>query len=178
MPKKLIYLFVFSLSLSLALYHQTSTLGTLSLTAILTAFCIRPLVQIMPSLPFAKKFLVYRRQIGNSSAIFLAGHLYSQITKHQTVNQLITRILNSSPASNLFWGMLGLLMIIPMALTSNDHAVRSLKRNWKKIHLLIHPLVIFVLIHRGLREGYYGLIQSVYILSIVYGLRVLAKIKA
>lgn len=178
MLKKLIYLFAFSSSLVLALLHQTSKLGSLSLIALLVSFCIRPFVQVFPQFLIAKKALPFRRQIGNSSAIFLAGHLFSQITKYQTVNQLISRVTSSLPTSHLFWGGLGLLTIIPLALTSNDYAVKILKRNWKKVHLLVHPLVIFVLIHRGLNEGYFGLIQAFFILASVYGLRILAKIRS
>lgn len=178
MVKKLIYLFAFSSSLVLTLLHQTSKLGNLSLIALLISFCIRPFVQIFPNFPFAKKALTFRRQIGNTSAIYLSGHLLSQLSKYQSLPQLINLALGSHPTSNLFWGFLGLLMMTPLAMTSNDLAVRLLKRDWKKVHFLIHPLVVFVLIHKGLREGYFGLIQSFFILTTVYGLRVLAKMKS
>ncbi len=178
MTKNLIYFFAFSSSLILALLHQTSKLGNLSLIALLISFCIRPFVQVFPRFFFAKKILSLRRQIGNTSAIYLAGHILSQLSKNQSLPQLFDQALKSHPTSNLFWGSLGLLVMIPLVITSNDLAVRLLKKNWKKVHLLIHPLVVFVLIHKGLREGYSGLVQSFFILAFIYGLRVLAKIKS
>jgi sulfoxide reductase heme-binding subunit YedZ len=44
-------------------------------------------------------------------------------------------------------GMLSAVLLMPLAWTSNDYSVRRLGRNWKRLHRLIYPAILFVMIH-------------------------------
>lgn len=44
-------------------------------------------------------------------------------------------------------GMLAILLLLPMAITSTKNWQRRLKRKWKTLHMLIYPVAILILIH-------------------------------
>ncbi len=44
-------------------------------------------------------------------------------------------------------GMLAILLLLPMAITSTKTWQRRLKRKWKTLHMLIYPVAILILIH-------------------------------
>ncbi len=44
-------------------------------------------------------------------------------------------------------GMLSILLLLPMAITSTKNWQRRLKRKWKTLHMLIYPVAILILIH-------------------------------
>ena len=45
------------------------------------------------------------------------------------------------------FGVIAFILMIPLALTSNNFSVRLLKKAWKKLHFLINPIMILTLIH-------------------------------
>lgn len=44
-------------------------------------------------------------------------------------------------------GMLALLLMLPLAVTSNRWSQKKLRLNWKKLHRLIYPISILIIIH-------------------------------
>ena len=44
-------------------------------------------------------------------------------------------------------GMLALFLMLPLAITSNRWSQRKLRLNWKKLHRLIYPISILIIIH-------------------------------
>lgn len=44
-------------------------------------------------------------------------------------------------------GMLAFLMLLPLALTSTQAAMRRLGRNWQRLHWLVYPLTVLALVH-------------------------------
>ncbi|PIW39541.1 MAG: hypothetical protein COW23_00765, partial [Hydrogenophilales bacterium CG15_BIG_FIL_POST_REV_8_21_14_020_62_31] len=59
-------------------------------------------------------------------------------------------------------GMAALLMLAPLALTSNDRSVRVLKRNWLRLHRLVYPAAICGVLH------YYWLVKQDVTLPVIY----------
>jgi sulfoxide reductase heme-binding subunit YedZ len=54
------------------------------------------------------------------------------------------------------FGMIALLLLIPLALTSNLWSQRKLGRNWKQLHRLVFPAVLLIGLHYMLarKAGY------------------------
>ncbi len=50
-------------------------------------------------------------------------------------------------------GLIALLLLTPMALTSNDFAVRKLGKHWKRIHSAVYVVIWFIFLHVLLMEG-------------------------
>jgi sulfoxide reductase heme-binding subunit YedZ len=59
-------------------------------------------------------------------------------------------------------GFLAWLALVPLALTSNQYMMRRLKQRWKRLHLLVFPIVILQLVHL------FWLTRSDYMEPVVY----------
>ena len=57
--------------------------------------------------------------------------------------------LNAIPLSQQI-GFAAFLLLFPLVLTSNDLAVKILRRNWQRIHYLIYIIVWLVMLHTAL----------------------------
>lgn len=56
--------------------------------------------------------------------------------------------LGATLASNrLFFGFLGLALMLPLALTSSRWAMSQLGKNWKRLHYLVYAVAIFIVLH-------------------------------
>ena len=60
------------------------------------------------------------------------------------------RLLSSVPAYFIMLGMAGLLMLIPLALTSNQWSIRRLGPRWNKLHKLTYPILLVAILHYAL----------------------------
>lgn len=47
----------------------------------------------------------------------------------------------------LILGVVGLLILSALALTSNQRAMRSLKKNWKRLHRVVYAVGVLVVVH-------------------------------
>ena len=71
-------------------------------------------------------------------------------------------------------GFAAFVMAIPLAVTSNSYMIKRLKTNWKKLHQLIYPIAILVVLHflllvkKDLTEPFY----YAAILALLLGIRV------
>ncbi len=162
-------------SVILAFNHQTKFLGQASLGLLTIVIFIKPTVKLFPTIGYFKILLALRRQLGQASAFMVIGHVLSQISSGRSFVDILYFAVNSGPKSFQFWGFWGLILILPLLITSNDFSTNFLKRNWFLLQKLIHPLYIFAMIHYGLREGFSGLIKSALILSVLYFSRFLAS---
>ncbi|OGD71019.1 hypothetical protein A3A84_02895 [Candidatus Collierbacteria bacterium RIFCSPLOWO2_01_FULL_50_23] len=178
MPLKAIKLTIFwgslVLSIVLALLHRTPTLGRLSLYLLTLVIFTKPAAQLFPTINIGKVLLAVRRETGQASAFAAFGHVASQLFPGTSLFTILQFGLASGPKGFQFWGFWALVLMTILFLTSNDFSTHLLKRNWFLLHKLIHPLYVFVMIHAGLRKGYFGLIPYVVVLLILYTFRFLA----
>jgi sulfoxide reductase heme-binding subunit YedZ len=52
----------------------------------------------------------------------------------------------------LLVGMLALLLLIPLAATSFKYFIRTMGKNWKRLHWLVYPAVVISILHYGLAQ--------------------------
>ena len=52
----------------------------------------------------------------------------------------------------LLVGVLAVLMIIPLAVTSFDYFIRKMGKDWKRLHWLVYPVVVVSILHYGLAQ--------------------------
>ena len=56
--------------------------------------------------------------------------------------------LTATAASNmLFFGFLGVALMVPLALTSNRWSMKMLGQNWKRLHYLVYAIALFIVLH-------------------------------
>ena len=52
----------------------------------------------------------------------------------------------------LLVGVLAVLLLIPLAVTSFDYFIRTMGKNWKRLHWLVYPAVVVSILHYGLAQ--------------------------
>jgi sulfoxide reductase heme-binding subunit YedZ len=127
----------------------TRSLGTWTLTFLLITLTITPLRRLSGK----AYWLRYRRMLGLFSFFYGALHLTSYLWLDQFFDWMeILKDIYKRPFITV--GMTAFLLLVPLALTSNDRSVRALKRNWSRLHRLVYPAAIGAVLH------YYWLVKQ------------------
>ncbi len=103
-----------------------------------------------------KKKTRYRKLFGLYAFGYSAFHFIFFI-----VDKGIIAIFNEF---NSFLALIATLIMIALALTSNNYAIRFMKRNWKRLHRLSYVVAVLAILHVALLEktwGVYALILSI-----------------
>lgn len=86
----------------------------------------------------------FRRQLGISTFWLLLTHgMLWQIFRSRQGFSLFFNINDSTIIS----GIIGLLALIIVAITSNNYAMQKLQKNWKKIQMISYIAFFFAAIH-------------------------------
>lgn len=97
---------------------------------------LRPWVNLMP----------YRRAIGLIAFgyamlhVLAWGWLDMGLRWSQMAGDLVKR-------SYLIFGAAGFVMLIPLAVTSNNLSIRRMRQNWRRLHRLVYPAILLVMLH-------------------------------
>ncbi len=90
--------------------------------------------------------LRYRRTIGLLAFIYVSLHLLAWAV-------LDMGLLLSQAASDLvrrpylIFGITAFILLIPLAVTSNNASIRKLGAKWRKLHWLVYPAVLLGVVH-------------------------------
>jgi sulfoxide reductase heme-binding subunit YedZ len=140
-----IFACIYAIALVMALLTEPTFFSNiLGFVAILSYICsLAPGIFriILPSLrknKFLNYILKHRRFLGVSAFLLALNHGVLQIIKRQL------NLFDPLTYLHYFQGFSMLIILTILAITSNDESVKSLKKNWKKIHQLTY-LVIFLL---------------------------------
>ena len=88
----------------------------------------------------------YRRAIGLLAFFYIALHLSAWAVLDmgmlwaQALADLVKR-------RYLLLGISAFILLIPLAITSNNASIRKLGRNWRKLHWLVYPAVLLGVVH-------------------------------
>lgn len=98
---------------------------------------------------FGINLIAYRRALGLLAFYYVLAHFAVYLT-------LDRGLILSSIAGDLLkrpyimLGMAGILMLIPLALTSNQWSIRRLGPRWNRLHKLTYPILIVAILHYAL----------------------------
>lgn len=120
----------------------TRSLGERGLQLLIITLCMTPLRDLLQtSWP-----IQIRRLLGLFSFFYLVLHLTSYLWMDQFFDwEEIWIDIVKRPFITV--GVLSLLGLIPLALTSNKWSQRRLGRAWVKLHFLIYPISILAVLH-------------------------------
>jgi sulfoxide reductase heme-binding subunit YedZ len=120
----------------------TRSLGTWALSFLLITLAVTPLRRLCGW----GGFLRVRRMLGLSAFGYAVLHWLSYLWLDQFFDwNAILKDLVKRPF--ITFGMLTFLLLLPLALTSTDAAMRRLKRNWQRLHRLVYPAAILAVCH-------------------------------
>jgi len=117
-------------------------LGEWGLQLLLVTLCMTPLRELLGS-PWP---IQVRRLLGLWSFVYLVLHFMSYLWLEQFFDwSEIGRDILKRPF--ITFGMLAMLGLLPLALTSTRAMQRRLGRRWQRLHRLIYPVAILGVLH-------------------------------
>jgi len=110
---------------------------------IILALMLTPLAMLLPRARPIGWLVRRRRAFGVAAFCYALLHLAFYVAEMETLNNILAEL----SLSGIWTGWAALLLMLPLALTSNDAAVRALGRGWKKLHRLAYPAALLLLVH-------------------------------
>jgi len=140
-----------------ALEHE---LGLLALQLIIAGLCVSPLRRFA-----GLNLLKLRRALGVLAFIYVALHLLVWLVLDVGILSQIWTDIVKRPYITI--GMIGFLLMIPLALTSNNWSVRRLGAGWRKLHMLVYPAAVLGVVHYIMVQKVWELEPLLYLVMIL-----------
>lgn len=122
--------------------------GELALQILIACLSISPLRRFV-----GLNLLKFRRAIGLLSFLYVCLHLTVWLILDVQIWSQIWADILKRPYITI--GMGGFLLLLPLAVTSNNLSVRRLGARWRKLHRLVYPAILLAGIHfLMLRKGF------------------------
>lgn len=98
---------------------------------------------------FGINLISYRRAVGLLAFYYVLAHfaVYLTLDRGLILSSIAGDILKRP---YIMLGMAGLIMLIPLALTSNQWSIRRLGQRWNRLHKLVYPVLIVAVLHYAL----------------------------
>lgn len=126
--------------LAMDMLHPT---GEWSARLMIFAMILSPLVSILGSKPWLNWLVQRRRALGVASFIYAVLHLIFYLMDMGNIDDILAEFW----ALGIWTGWAAILIFLPIAMTSNDAALRRLKLWWKRLQRLVYPAAVLVLVH-------------------------------
>lgn len=117
--------------------------GTWSARLIIVALMLTPLSLLLPRARAVGWLVRRRRALGVAAFCYALLHLAFYIAEMEILEDMLAEI----GLPGIWTGWAAFLLMLPLALTSNDASVRLLKRGWKRLHRLAYPAALLMLAH-------------------------------
>ncbi len=127
-----------------ALEHE---MGERALQLLVLGLAVTPLRRFV-----GVNLMRFRRTLGLLTFTYVALHLLVWLLLDvQIISQILADI---AKRPYITIGMVGFVLMLPLAVTSNNISVKRLGRRWKRLHLLTYPVAIlggvhFVMLAKG-----------------------------
>ncbi|MCI2399804.1 protein-methionine-sulfoxide reductase heme-binding subunit MsrQ [Aliiroseovarius subalbicans] len=120
-----------------ALEHE---LGELGLQALILGLAVTPLRRFA-----GLNLMRFRRAIGVLTFYYIACHLLVWLVLDVQILAQIWADILKRPYITI--GMVGFVLLAPLAVTSNNWSVRKLGARWRKLHKLVYPAAVLGAVH-------------------------------
>lgn len=125
--------------------HRLGILGLQMLIAVLAVTPLRNLTNI--------SLIRFRRAMGLLTFYYIAAHLAVWLFLDVQIAAQIWADIVKRPYITI--GMAGFVLMLPLAITSNNLSVRKLGPRWRKLHKLVYPVALLGAVHFVmLRKGW------------------------
>ena len=122
------------------------SLGVTAIYILILTLCITPF-----SVLTGINFIRFRRAFGLMSFFYIILHFSTWLLLDMQLRWVeIAESLTRKPF--IVFGMMGFLLLIPLAATSNNYSMKRLGKYWPKLHKLIYAAIILGGIHYLMME--------------------------
>ena len=152
-------------------YQLLVEFGKYALILVLIILFVKPISVIFNKIDLFRIIMSYRREMGVLAFWFATFHaillmFYLKLISIESLPLFI------DIKGMLFWGVLALLGMILLGITSNTLSQIKLKQNWKKLQYLAYPTLAFILIHKAIVKNEF---EPYIILGIFIILKIIEK---
>ncbi len=127
-------------------YSNAISLGSVAFYILLWLLFIKPLTLIFSDVRLFAKLLILRKQFWVLMLWFFLGHSIWTVLSIWYAD-IILLIQAQGLKSYFFWGILAGIIIFLLWITSNIYSMKLLKKNWKRLHKLVYPALLFTALH-------------------------------
>ncbi len=128
--------------------------GEWSARLLIAALMLTPLRLLLPRVRAITWLAAHRRAIGVAAFCYAVLHLGFYVADLGAV----AAILDELALPGIWTGWAALLLMVPLAATSNDRAVRAMRVGWKRLQRLAYPAALltlahWIIVHDGLTDA-------------------------
>ncbi len=116
-------------------------LGLWALRFLIATLAVTPLLVL-----FRIRLVAYRRALGLLAFWYALMHVAVYLVLDRALN-LGAVFTDVTRRPYIIFGMVGFLLLIPLALTSNTWSIRRLGRRWQKLHMAVYLIAIAAILH-------------------------------
>ncbi len=147
------------------LLHPT---GETSARLMIFAMMLSPLAAVIGQPGWLRWLIARRRYFGVAAFVYALLHLAFYVIDMQTLTDMLAEF--AAPGIWTAWAAFALM--VPLAITSNDAAVRWLRSGWKRLQRLAYPAAVLTLLHWGfVHNGWAGALVHFAPLAVLLALR-------
>lgn len=117
--------------------------GELSARLMMVTLAVTPLGTMFPKARWPRWLLGRRRYLGVATFAYAMLHTLVYVDRQEE----LAAVLQDGLAFEYWTGWVALLIFIALALTSNDRAVRALKKSWKRLHRWVYVAAVLSFAH-------------------------------
>lgn len=126
--------------------HAIGDSGDWAAWLLMVTLAVTPVRLLFRKAAWAIWLMRKRRDVGVASFAYAALHTAIYLWNKAAIQP----VLDEAGNADMLTGWLALALFIPLAVTSNDRAVRAMKRAWKKLHRLVYPAAVLMFLHWAL----------------------------
>lgn len=123
--------------------HAIRDSGDWAAWLLLATLAVTPVRLLFRRQAWSQWLMRRRRDLGVASFAYAAGHTLIYLARKGSPEILLAEL--SLPY--ILAGWIALALFLPLAITSNDIAVRLLGRSWKRLHRLVYPAAVLTFVH-------------------------------
>ena len=117
--------------------------GVQSTRLLILAMAVTPLFVWFPKNAILQWLKRRRRDIGIATFVYAAAHTSVYLAKQGSLQ----KILDASLAAEIWTAWIALLVLLLLAITSNNYSVRRLRQRWKTLHRWVYLGAFFTFAH-------------------------------
>ena len=117
--------------------------GDTSVRLLIVTLAASPAIMLFPRAAWAVWLIRHRREFGVASFAYALLHTLVYVGRKADFSLIVSEGRNPG----LLTGWLSLVLMLLLAITSNDVSVRLLRAAWKRLHWLVYPAAALTLAH-------------------------------
>lgn len=117
--------------------------GEFAARFMIAAIVATPLRLLVPKARWTAWLVRHRRALGLAAFGYAALHAALYVVDMETLRSIMAEFW----ALGIWTGWFAVALMLPLALTSNDRAMRRLRQGWKRLHWFVYPAAVLTLVH-------------------------------